>query len=288
MPKKPKVQQQWTPGPPASAPVGRLALSDLSVTEFLTLARMGFLPRGLVIGVAVYDAGFEQGMTGYTQEVTQIGQAMRAARQLAVNRLREQASACGAEGVVGVRLSVEHHRWRGGHIVARFVAVGTAIAFDSSHAPPEFKNSPSLHLRRGPFTSDLSGQDFVTLLRAGYRPVSIALGNCVYEVSQTALRGLWSAGNVEITEYTSAFMNARETAMQNLERDLESEFGRHGQSPDAPVGVVGMTVEENAHAGAMNLIEYTAVGTAVAHTAKDDPRKAATLPAPTVVVPLDT
>ena len=38
-----------TPPPPA--------LSDLSVTEFLTLSRVGFLPRGLVIGSCVFEAG---------------------------------------------------------------------------------------------------------------------------------------------------------------------------------------------------------------------------------------
>ena len=32
------------------------ALSDLSVTEFLTLSRMGFLPHGLVIGASVFEA----------------------------------------------------------------------------------------------------------------------------------------------------------------------------------------------------------------------------------------
>ncbi len=48
-----------------------------------------------------------------------------------------------------------------------------------------------------------------------------------------------------------------------------------------------MTVEEQAHAGELNLIEFTAVGTAVAHLRPDDPRRAAELPAPTVVVPLD-
>jgi uncharacterized protein YbjQ (UPF0145 family) len=262
-------------------------LSDLSVTEFLTLSRMGFLPCGLVVGVSVYDAGFEQMMTGYTMEITQTGQAMRAARHLAVQRLRQQAAAVHAEGVVGVRLSVEHHRWRGGHVIARFIAVGTAIAFDREHAPAEYKNAPSLRLQNGPFTSDLSGQDFVTLLQAGYRPISIALGNCVYEVSRSALIGLWRSGNIEIPEYTQAFMNARETAMENLENDLEKEFGRPGTRHDAAIGVVGMTVEETAHAGAQNLIEYTAVGTAVAHLEANDPRRAHALPAPTVVVPLD-
>jgi uncharacterized protein YbjQ (UPF0145 family) len=260
-------------------------LSDLSVTEFLTLARLGFLPRGLVIGVSVYDAGFAQGMTGMTVEVIGIGEAMRQARKLAVARMREQADRLDAEGVVGVRLSVEHHKWRGGHVVARFVAIGTAIRFDPKHAPPVLAKSPSLRLRGGPFTSDLAGQDFVTLLRSGYRPTAIALGNCVYEVSPQPLSGLWIAGNVEIAEYTQAFMNARETAMENLENDLEADLPKG--SPDKPVGVVGMTVVEQAHAGELNLIEFTAVGTAVAHLAPDDPRRAPQLPAPLVVVPLD-
>ena len=50
-------------------------------------------------------------------------------------------------------------------------------------------------------------------------PVSVALGNCVYEVSRLPLRNLWSRGNIEIAEYTQAFMNARETAMQKHVRD---------------------------------------------------------------------
>ena len=38
--------------------------------------------------------------------------------------------------------------------------------------------------------------------------------------------------------------------------------------PDAPVGVVGMTVEESVHSGGGNVIEkYTAVGTAPSHRA---------------------
>jgi len=36
-----------------------------------------------------------------------------------------------------------------------------------------------------------------------------------------------------------------------------------------------------------NIIEYTAIGTAVAHVRDGDPRKAATPPAPAIVVPLD-
>lgn len=265
----------------------RQALSDLSVTEFLTLSRLGFYPHGLVVGVSVYDAGFNGAPLGFTTEVAPIGQAMRAARSLALQRMVQQASALHAEGVVGVRLEVEHHVWHGGHTVARFEAIGTAIAFDPSLAPAEFASAPPLTVHGRPFTSDLSGQDFVTLMRAGYRPVSVAVGTCVYEVSKNAL-STWNQGafsNNEITEYTQAFMDARELAMERLAYDLFQEFP--AGSADTPTGIVGMSVDETLHPGLRPLIEYTAIGTAIAPVRSDDPRRAPELPAPTMVVPLD-
>jgi uncharacterized protein YbjQ (UPF0145 family) len=277
------------------APVARpqLALSDLSVTEFLTLSRMGFLPHGLVVGAAIYDAGYAN-LSGRTQEVSSLSHAMRSARWMAVTRMRDQAARLGAEGVVGVRLLVEHHRWRGGHQVAKFIALGTGVAYDPEHAPQDMRGAPSLRLADGrPFTSALSGQDFVTLLRAGYRPVSVAVGCCVYELNGY---GVWPYAqanrNDEIAEFTQALFDARELAMERMTQDLFAEFGLAGAHqaaghPDAPVGVVGMRVSEATHAGMQNVIEYTAIGTAVAHVRDGDPRRAPAPPAPAIVVPLD-
>jgi len=280
-----------SPQPVVARP--QLALSDLSVTEFLTLSRMGFLPHGLVVGSAVFDAGWTN-LSGRTQEVRSLSQAMRAARTAAVLRMRQQAAKLNAEGVVGVRLQVEHHRWRGGHQVAKIIALGTAIAYDTEHAPHDMKGAPTLHLADGrPFTSALSGQDFVTLLRAGYRPISLAVGCCVYELNGYGVYPYAQAGrNDEIAEYTQALFDARESAMERMTQDLFAEFGLAGAHaaaghPDAPVGVVGMSVSEAAHAGMRNVIEYTAVGTAVAHVRDGDPRRAASPPAPAIVVPLD-
>jgi uncharacterized protein YbjQ (UPF0145 family) len=269
------------------------ALSDLSVTEFLTLSRMGFLPHGVVVGDAIVDAGVNV-LSGRTQELPQMSRAMRLARQLAVTRMRDQAQAHRAEGVVGVRMQVEHHKWRGGHQVVKILALGTAVAFDPAHAPPELGASRPLTLVSGrPFTSALSGQDFVTLLRAGYRPVSVAMGTCVYELDALAVRRMAGTGNnEEVMEYTRALGDARELAMSRMTKDLFADFGLAGahqaaQNPDAPAGVVGMKVAETAHAGAKNVIEYTAVGTAVAHLRQGDPRKADVPPAPRIVVSLD-
>jgi uncharacterized protein YbjQ (UPF0145 family) len=291
------------------------ALSDLSVTEFLTLSRMGFLPHGLVVGASVFEADtrssqpkvdllgalfggkslVQQAPTG---EVFALSEAVRAARSLAIERMRAQAVHYQAEGVVGVRLHVEHHLWRGNHQVAKFVAIGTAVGFDREHGPIEIAHAPSLRLASGaPFTSDLSGQDFVALLQAGYRPVTVASGTCVYQLN-TQDMARYRGYNAEITEYTGAFFDAREAAMARLQYDLFSWWPVG--HPDAPVGIVGMTVSEEAHrpqmiggrttifpANTSPVVEFTAVGTAIAPLAQGDPRRAKHAIKPMVVVPLD-
>ena len=293
------------------------ALSDLSVTEFLTLSRVGFLPHGLVVGSSVYEAnttnmpGAQGGQSLWsmlfggvsaqtrvtTGEVVALSEAVRAARAFAINRMRAQAAQLGGEGVVGVRLHVEHHLWRGGHQVAKFVAMGTAVAFDHEHGPNELRGAPSLRLADGsPFTSDLSGQDFVMLLHAGYRPVTVASGTCVYQLDPSELLR-YRGYQTEVGAYTGAFFDARETAMGRLQADLFSQWPPG--HPDAPVGIVGMTVTEEAHRpqtlqGRVSatgtvapVVEFSAVGTAIAPLAANDPRRSATRPKPHIVVPLD-
>ena len=265
------------------------ALSELSVTEFLTLSRVGFLPHGLVIGSAIIDAGSQYDFRVATAEVTALSHAMRSARWLAVERLRQQAAQVAAEGVVDVKIEVEHHLWRGGRQVVKFIATGTAVALDRQHAPDAVKNAPRLSLANGaPFTSDLTGTDFVALLRAGYRPISVAMGTCVYGLDPRELTR-YRGHNAEIASYTQAFFDARETAMERLQRDLFSQHP-HGH-PDAPTGIVGMIVTETTYggqtAGGPPIVEFTAVGTAVAPLAPGDPRLVASPPKPRVVVPLD-
>ena len=151
------------------------ALSELSVTEFLALARIGFLPRGLVIGSAVFSAGSQYDWVVGTGEITRISDAISRTRQLAIADMRQQARKVLADGVVNVRLEVEHHLWRGARQVVKCVAMGTAVSFDSDHAPPALKEAPGLRLANGhPFDSDLTAAGFVTLLASGYRPVAVA------------------------------------------------------------------------------------------------------------------
>ena len=135
--------------------------SDLSINEFLLVKQAGFEPLGLVLGSSIYHIGFQQANWSQNQEMGVLTQAMYHARELAMTRMEEEADQLGADGIVGVRLDIGRYEW--GADLAEFIAVGTAV----KHRGGELHRAPNGR----PFTSDLSGQDFSTLLRAGYRPV---------------------------------------------------------------------------------------------------------------------
>src|SRR5579859_3314690 len=140
---------------------GSIFTSDLTVNEFLLVREAGFRPLGLVLGSSIYHVGIQMGRWSKNQELTTLSQAMYHARELAMSRMEAEASALGADGIVGVRLEVEMKEF--GNDIAEFIAVGTAVKADGA--------DPGVHSswrnnKNKPFTSDLSGQDFWTLIRA--------------------------------------------------------------------------------------------------------------------------
>jgi uncharacterized protein YbjQ (UPF0145 family) len=223
-----------------------LFTSDLSVNEFLLTREAGFEPLGLVMGSSIYHIGINIANWSQNQEMLVLSQAMYHARNLAMTRMQEEANVLGADGIIGVRLIVNRYQW--GEAIAEFMAIGTAIRSLSGQS---FRNTRGL-----PFTSDLSGQDFWTMLRAGYRPLSLVMGSCVYHVAHMGLRQtLKTVGqNTEMPNYTQALYDARELAMERMQAEAIS-FGAQG--------VVGMRVQEGTYGWEPHVIEYFAVGTAV-------------------------
>jgi uncharacterized protein YbjQ (UPF0145 family) len=226
--------------------------SDLSVNEFLLVKQAGFEPLGLVLGSSIYHIGFQQAMWNQSQELGVLTQAMYHARELAMTRMEEEADQLGADGIVGVRLDIGRYEW--GADLAEFIAVGTAVR----HRGGELHRAPNGR----PFTSDLNGQDFATLLRAGYRPVGLVMGNCVYHVGrQGMLASLKQIGrNVEMPNYTQALYEARELAMERMQTEAD------GLRSD---GIVGARIVERSHGWGSHVIEFFAIGTAVVTTRED-------------------
>jgi uncharacterized protein YbjQ (UPF0145 family) len=226
--------------------------SDLSVDEFLLVKQAGFEPIGLVLGSSIYHIGFQQAMWNQSQEMTVLTQAMYHARDLAMTRMEEEADQLGADGIVGVRLDIGRYEW--GADLAEFIAVGTAVR----HKAGELHRAPNGR----PFTSDLSGQDFAKLLRAGYRPAGLVMGNCVYHVArQGMLASLKQIGrNTEMPNFTQALYEARELAMERMQSEAdEIQAG----------GIVGARIIERSHGWGSHVIEFFAIGTGVVATSDD-------------------
>jgi len=221
--------------------------SDLSVDEFLLVEQAGFEALGLVLGSSIYHVGFQWQKWSVSQELPVLTRAMYDARELAMTRMEEEADLLGGDGVVGVRLVFKQYAMEEG--ILEFQAIGTAIRHRERKGSYRTKDNR-------PFTSDLSGQDLWKLVRAGYRPVSLAMGACVYHIAHLSfMQTLKQAGrNQEMKVYTEATYAARELALERMQAEAVQRGGS---------GVVGARVEESNWGWGANAIEFFAVGTAV-------------------------
>lgn len=245
---------------------GGVFTSDLSVNEFLLVREAGFEPIGMVVGSSIYHIGFQQANFRNNEEMQVLSQAMYHARELAMSRMEEEAAALGADGVVGVRLEVGQYEW--GEGLAEFLAVGTAVVARNKVTNYKMANGK-------PFTSDLSGQDFWTLLRAGYRPLSLVMGSCVYHVAHQSFRQyMRSVGqNCEMPNFTQALYDARELAMERMQIEAHAAKAE---------GIVGVNLHEKSHGWGSHVIEFFAVGTAVTPTSSEH-----SIPTPQLILTLN-
>jgi uncharacterized protein YbjQ (UPF0145 family) len=244
-------QQQQGPDTPPSEAMDRLHevafTSDLSVDELLCIESIGFDALGLVLGSSIYHIGWQRIRSTRNEELQTISRAMYDARRLAIHRMEQEAAAVDADGIVGVRMEINQHEW--GANLLEFLFIGTAVR----------ARDPAQRIRPEhgvPFSSDLSGQDFYKLRIAGFRPVRLVIGSCVYHVSTQSV-GQWFrqlSGSTEHVPLTQGTYAARELAM----RRMEAECRQFGGS-----GVVAVNVHENNHGWGSHIIEFFAVGTAV-------------------------
>jgi uncharacterized protein YbjQ (UPF0145 family) len=174
-----------------------------------------------------------------------------------MERMEAEAEELGADGIVAMRLTVAVHAW--GTNIVEFLAIGTAVKHVT--APGSYRTFDGK-----PFTSDLSGQDFWTILNSGYRPLGFVMGNCVFYVGPPVQQ----AYNGELAGPTQALYDSRELAMERMQFEAESLRAE---------GIVGVTVDESNHTWGPTVLEFSAVGTAVVAIRADHQ-----IPRPTLIL----
>jgi uncharacterized protein YbjQ (UPF0145 family) len=194
-------------------PVGEVMGCTVQHLGWQGFGGCGFYGYGWQAGGTTVTSGSRARYAGYRPYVD----ALYRSWDTAIGRMVTEAQAMGADGVVGVRLTVEHL----GQDNREFVALGTAVRGDAVWHPPR------------PFVTDLPGADVAKLLHAGWVPVSIAFGISVavrhddaYTRSQA---GPWS-GNTEVSGYTEL--------VQHVRADARRQFAAHGASAGAEGAIV--------------------------------------------------
>jgi uncharacterized protein YbjQ (UPF0145 family) len=102
--------------------------SDLTNEEMWNMVHIGYMPIQLVLGVSVYSLGLVGGITAAFKslgrgEIEELTKLIYDARENALHHIMRDASACGADDVVGIKTYV--YELGGGMI--EFMAIGTAV-----------------------------------------------------------------------------------------------------------------------------------------------------------------
>jgi len=195
----------------------RFFTSDLSVREFLLTRESGIETISQVMGTSFYNVSYWGSYMGpyrMTGELVKVTEAQKEARRLAIQRMKREAQLLGASGVIGVRLHAKRSDM--GTRMTEFTAYGTAVRI------------PGYPVGGEPFTSDLNGQDFWQLYKAGYRPKGLVMGLCSYYMwtnwkasrQMFGILGFGNATNQEIQLYTQGFYEARNRAVNALTQEL--------------------------------------------------------------------
>lgn len=101
------------------------------------------------------------------------------------------------------------------------------------------------------FTSDLSINEFVLTTQAGFTPLGLVMGTCVYHVGVQAAR--WNRSQ-ELQVLSQAMYAARELAMARMEAEADV-LGADG--------IIGVRLLPRRYSFSAEMMEFVAVGTAI-------------------------
>lgn len=217
--------------PPVAAQRAQRAAAGGAWTSLLTapaaagLEVAGFDPVGEVMGSIVQRIGWASfngcgsfGMYGQNgaRTITSSGgrggfapyaKALETGYGTALSRMLLEASTIGADGIVGIGLSLRSL----GNQATEFTALGTAVRARSRTRPKRV------------FSTGLPGQDVAKLVLAGWMPTDLVFGLSVgirHDDWNTRNQQMWNAGNLEIGAYTELINLTRADARGQLRRQV--------------------------------------------------------------------
>ena len=251
--------------------------STLSVAEWLSLRKLSLVPIGQVMGSSVYHIGWVNTQRGNFQsfsnypnygfnsgfgsmrssfEIRETTQALYDARNLAMERMRQEAVQLGANAVVDVRLL--HNEFESVEGTMEFVCMGTAIRVEG------------IKPVQTPLICSVTGEDLLRLLSAGSFPMGLAVGASYYYLA-TTYADKWnqtSFYNQEMRNFTNGVYDVRHYAQKRLREDVVR------MGADGVVGV-DFTFHVEEHPGSVptnsgeqeevedHILEFVMFGTAV-------------------------
>ena len=238
-----------------AATSGHVTSASLVSAELLALTRAGYQPAGLVSGTSVTTIVTSWAARGRAGEIESLTAGMATARNSAVKRLIAAAHALGAVGVVDVRPRLAWRGHRRSHSL-ELTLVGTAVTGKGVH-PTAASDLPACFV---------AGMDAVAVSRlawSGWQPVGVVIGVSVFGFprrrASVFARSSWHGG--EALHQTEALYGAREAAMGRLYADVRA-LGADG--------VLGMSLQQDAHVWGRRAVEISVMGTAVVRTQGDE------------------
>jgi uncharacterized protein YbjQ (UPF0145 family) len=208
----------------------------------------GFQPMRLAFGNVAYSIGIGKNIMGSIRqiargEVKQFSDIFNTTRNLALDRIKNEAKKINANSVIGIRTTILPI---GSSSVQEMLMIGTA-----SYHP---QMTALAQQAGGVVTSDMTSEEMWNVSKLGYAPVELILGTSVFSLGvvgglKAALRGIAKG---EINSLTQLVYGAREQSIKKVQDQASAV------QADMVIGIKTYIYQLGG-----DLIEFLAIGTAV-------------------------
>jgi len=222
--------------------------TSADVQELFCQWDSGYMPVSFVFGNVAYSIGIGRNLFGSIRqmakgEVKQFSNIFNTTRNLALNRVIEEARSKGANSVIGIRTSILPIGVSG---TQEMIMLGTASV---NNAIGTLASAVG-----GVTSSDLTAEETWNIAKMGYAPMKLLLGTSVYSlgIAGGIKAGLKNMVKGEIGTLTNLIYGAREESLNKVHAEAE-EIGA-----DDVLGIKTYIYDLGD-----GLIEFLAIGTAV-------------------------